>query len=695
MRRELVSDSITYVPSGSGLYIFDIRNPSSIKKIGEFHTLGIACAFSRSGNLLCIAENNCGVALYNITDLRNPRFLGRYITPDNAYSVYFNGRYAYAACWEKGLRVIDFIDPLHPREVGFYDTPGWALDIAVQGNYAYIADCFEGMRIINIEAPENPYEVGYYWRDNTPARSICVKDTLAYVCFELSRNGGLVVVNIKDQSQPQYVSRIDVGTYSMSVALSFNFAYLVTHLPYAINIIDITRPESLRLLGRYLAPDQRNSSFVGIAVRDDFCYSVLGWYNPRGDLFVIFDVQDPTNPRLIGTSERFPGPTWSILAQGDIAFVGHYDDGVRIFDVSTPSQIRQVGKCQVDTSLSYDLVVDSNLLYIASTQGKAFKIFDISDPESPRFVSSIDSVGYARGIAIKGRYVYLVFEPPRTENSFLWVIDISDPSHPYRIASLPLHQQGGGIDIWGDYCAVANWYGGVILIDIQDPYNPRKVSHLITPDAAAVDLRISYPYIYFVEVSGFGVIDISNPGNPILIAYDNIRNRYPDAAAWGIDIHRNLAFISAGWRGLLVYDITHPFLPQEVGFRSPFGWSSRVHYDEGKIYIADYSGFCIFEYFGPQNIEEKSVAKLKRSPPVSKLIKNGWLLIDYNLKREGEGRIFIVNSLGRVERIIEIANNRPGSFKMKIDISSLPEGVYFIKLELGKERVIDRFTIIR
>ncbi|MEO0101912.1 MAG: hypothetical protein ABIK84_05865, partial [candidate division WOR-3 bacterium] len=34
---ELISDSITYVASGSGLFIFDIRNPSSIEKIGELN----------------------------------------------------------------------------------------------------------------------------------------------------------------------------------------------------------------------------------------------------------------------------------------------------------------------------------------------------------------------------------------------------------------------------------------------------------------------------------------------------------------------------------------------------------------------------------------------------------------------------------------------------------------------------------
>ncbi len=695
---ELISDSITYVASGSGLFIFDIRNPSSIEKIGELNTLGVPFCFSRFGNLLCLAEKNCGVSLYDITDLRNPRFLGRYVTPHNALSVYFNGRYAYAACWESGLIIIDFSNPQNPREVGNFDTPGWAIDIAVQGNYAYIADAFEGMRIINIENPENPYEVGYYWRYNAAARSICVKDTLAFICFELSRNGGLVVVNVKEPTQPQYVSRIDVGTYSMAVVLSGNYAYLITDLTNAINIIDISRPESLRLVGRYLAPNQRDSWFRGIAAKGNFCYSVLQWYEPRGDLFIILDVTDPTNPRLVGTSEPFPGPTWSILARGDIVFTGHYDDGVRIFDVSNLSQIREIGRCQVDTSLSEALAVDSNFLYITSCKTrKTFKIFDISDPENPRFVSAIDSFGYGSGIAVRGRYAYFAFMPPNSESSFLWVIDISDPSRPVRIASRPLHQQGHEVDIDGDYCAVAIWLGGVILFDISDPHNPREVSQLLTPDGSACDLRLSYPYIYFVEIPGFGVIDISDPENPILIAYDTVWNRYPypEAALWGIDIYGDLAFLAAGLRGVMVYDISNPFRPREIGFHSPSDWSSRVHYDQGKIYVADYSGFCIFEYFGPHSIKEKPIAKLKRPSSISKLIKNGRLFLEHNLKGEGEVRISIINSLGRVERMIKIGNDRGDSFAMEIDISSLPGGIYFLQLELGKERIIEKFIIIR
>ncbi|MEO0089496.1 MAG: T9SS type A sorting domain-containing protein [candidate division WOR-3 bacterium] len=682
---EVISESITYVGSGSGFYIFDISNPRSIQKIGEFQTLGICLnSFSVYETLLCIPENRWGIGLYNISNLRNPIFISRYTNYrllGRAHSVRFNGRYAYVAC-ERGLVIIDFSDIHNPREIGHYYTPDdVAHSLFVSGNYAYLANGWGGLRIINIENPSQPYEVGRYILPTT-CEDVYVRDTLAFTSFqEVLAGGGFLVLNISNPSNPTLVSRIDVGSNALTMAVNNNYAYLLTVYPTAVNIIDISRPESLKLLGRYLPPSQIDPAFWGIGAKGNLCFTCM--IHDFGSKFIILDVSNPSTPVVLDSFGDFPLSTWEISGCGNFIYTSHLPaDGISIFDISEPSQIRLTGTWQEDTVHYLQFKVDGNFLYTAgrsyTNKKRIFQIFDITDPENPRLIGYFETTGMGKGVDKKGNYVYFVYSNYMRRKYNLWVFDISEPSRPRIVATCSLPYPGK-ISISDKYCAIAGWSEGVILVDISNPTNPVLVSRIRTPDIAVYSLKFRFPYVYFVEVTGFGVVDFSEPTNPVLVFYDTLINQFYEVRAWGIDISEDLAFISAGPKGVLVYDITDPKRPKLCGFHRTFEWAQMVFYNEGKICIADAGGIAIFEYTGSHINQKKSFLSKKIK------IKNNLLILGDEFEKVQNVNISIFNSLGQILKIIKN--------KREIPLFKIKKGIYFILIETDKKKIKEKVVL--
>ena len=68
--------------------------------------------------------------------------------------------YAYGA--DAGLRVIDVSDPKQPRELGHFLTPGYAWGVYVADSHTHVSDCEEGPHVIDVTYADNPREIAYY-----------------------------------------------------------------------------------------------------------------------------------------------------------------------------------------------------------------------------------------------------------------------------------------------------------------------------------------------------------------------------------------------------------------------------------------------------------------------------------------------------------------------------------------------------
>ncbi|MDK9700531.1 MAG: T9SS type A sorting domain-containing protein, partial [bacterium] len=167
-------------------------------------------AIAVSGNSAFVADGESGIAIFDVSHPDSLRLIRVLDTPGFASKITTESNFAYTADGDSGLCIHDIANPLQPVEVGRFDTPGIANDVKVSGSYAFIADGPAGIRILNLSDPARPQEVGYY---NTlgNANAVSITDSIIFVAdgnnfgvFDYSQILG--VVNRASEVIPQHFS---------------------------------------------------------------------------------------------------------------------------------------------------------------------------------------------------------------------------------------------------------------------------------------------------------------------------------------------------------------------------------------------------------------------------------------------------------------------------------------------------------
>jgi hypothetical protein len=227
---------------------------------------------------------------------------------------------------KNGIVVFDASDPCHPKPVSEYTetVSGGVHSSYVYQGHAYITDDATGsMRVIDFRDPLHPKEVGRWQTEQTEAgrylHDIMVVDGLAYLAYW---NDGLIVLDVGNgmkggsPSNPQFVSQ----------------------LKYDLNAV-YARVEQLFgrgfVRGTHTAWRQGKYVFVGDEVYAAHPYRGLADGNNLtfGRLHVI-DVSDITHPKEVAWYEPTDGGVHNVWAVGDTLYLGNYQGGARVLDVS-------------------------------------------------------------------------------------------------------------------------------------------------------------------------------------------------------------------------------------------------------------------------------------------------------------------------------------------------------------------------
>jgi hypothetical protein len=128
------------------------------------------------------------------------------------------------------------------------------------------------------------------------------------------------------------------------------------------------------------------------------------------------------------------------VVSGDYAYVACGHSGLRVIDVSSPTNPTEVGAYGV-LDYAWAVVVAGNYAYIADEEA-GLCIINITNPRNPVFVGVCDTPGGAMGVAVSGDYAYVA-----DLHGGLRVIDASNISttarasrngrHPANHASRP------------------------------------------------------------------------------------------------------------------------------------------------------------------------------------------------------------------------------------------------------------------
>jgi len=248
-----------------------------------------------------------------------------------------DGRYAVmtregASSRRNGIVILSLEDPAHPRQISEYTATvtGGVHSAFVYtqprfGTHVYLTDDATGsLRVIDLNDPVNPREIARWQTADLAGRTlhdVDVRDGMAYLSYW---NEGLVILDVGNgmkggsPTSPQFVSQ---------------YKYDLNALYHDVEVEG--GPGFVR--GTHTAWRKGNYVFVGDEV---FSARIQGVQLPglplgkaNGRLHVV-DVSDIAHPREVAWYEPEDGGTHNVWVAGDTLYLGDYQGGLRVLDVS-------------------------------------------------------------------------------------------------------------------------------------------------------------------------------------------------------------------------------------------------------------------------------------------------------------------------------------------------------------------------
>jgi len=115
-----------------------------------------------------------------------------------------------------------------------------------------------------------------------------------------------------------------------------------------------------------------------------------------------------------------------------------------------------------------------------------------------------------------------------------------------------------GVAVIGNYAYVADWYGGLKIIDVTNKANPILVGSSATTSAQGTTVVGNYAYVAD-DYGGLKIIDVSNKTRP------NLVGSAATQLARDVTVVGNYAYVADGKDGLIIIDVSNKTRPILVG----------------------------------------------------------------------------------------------------------------------------------
>ncbi len=278
-------------------------------------------------------------------------------------------------------RIAGEADGQHLTLVGeFNGAPAWpgrTLDLAVVGDVAYLARGTDGLRIVDVTDPAHPRERGAfvvaddYWNDVEVL-------TVGGRRYAIGASTVTHVVDVTDPDAPALVAELPAASHT--VLLDGTIAYLAPDGP-PVKIYDLADPRAPRLLSTIA-----DHTAHDVVVADGTAYLSEAFVG-----VVALDVADPAAPTLVATADdvnRYWHHAWPTSVAGRRLLLSG-DEGnatvVRVLD-ATPGAtfLATVGEWNSPRELVsiHNFQAIATRAYVAHYQD-GVRVLDLSDPAHP------------------------------------------------------------------------------------------------------------------------------------------------------------------------------------------------------------------------------------------------------------------------------------------------------------------------
>jgi hypothetical protein len=309
----------------------------------------------------------------------------------------------------------------------------------------------------------------------------------------------------------------------------------------------------VNFMGRYVWVGEGDDGLEGVAVTEwDEPQAVIGSNLHQLAYPANFAAHQANGRELREAYHHGGNDIRSLQLRGEYLYTASGSDGLRVYDV-------------------------------ANIDNKGFSERIISAPVSPFGQQAYVKTRFATGVALPTnqpinygrihnpanqeqpmhplyRYAYVA---DRYEG--LVVVDVDmladgDPENNFLVRAATFNPDGA-LD-GARYITVAGTHAymltdrGLVVVDLDDPLNPRIAARLGAPDL--VDPRsitVQFRYAFATDAQGLKVIDITNPEQP------RLAGSLPIGEAGEVYVARTYAYVPAGSQGLAIVDVERPTRP--------------------------------------------------------------------------------------------------------------------------------------
>lgn len=419
------------------LYAVDISVPHAPVIVDSIVLSGTGYRPYVNGQRLYVCRADSSISVFDVSDPSDMQYLGGFDTPAYVQQVIVRNFLAYACCGDFGISIHNVADPALPLEVGRYVTVNTAFSAFLQDTFLYLADGNSGLQILSVSEPDSPAFIG---RSVIPGRlqSVCVENDTAYCAANLR---GVRMVDVSMPDLPVEIGAYDVpGTASV---LCKENDRLVVGFP--LSVCEFSPPLNVREIG-YARMDG-----VDLIYADGYVYRAFG------DILSVHDARDPGT--ILYTGGVALGATISDLERWNHGVIAASNTTLSVVDMVDPSN-PVVTDTAVGIRILRDIDVQGNLVF-AAAHHRHLIIFDISDPDSIRMLSSTDMLNGIPAYRAKARgdSAYVI------TGDMLHTVNVTDPGNPVIMSSCEV--SGGealDMEVVGEYVIVATENGGIRIL---------------------------------------------------------------------------------------------------------------------------------------------------------------------------------------------------------------------------------------
>ncbi len=284
-----------------------------IEKIVSINIPGLVCGIQVEDDIAYVGDHTYGLKIFNVSNPENVIFIGETDDPGDVYhDIYVdsNRKMAYLAELDYGLVIFNISDLSNPTRIGDYKVGDYrASSIHADGELAYLATSV-GLEILNVSNPNNPRKIGSYETENGSIK-VQVINNIAYMSSGGTR---LIILDVSDPTQP-----IKLGEYKDEDPVRIFYVdpddnITIINEVDGIKVLDVSNLTNPEFLGE--ENDVRSLYTYGIYKKNDYAY--IGEWE---DGLAIVNVSDPTDPRVVNRYTEDGGVGW-VFTANDMVFIG-------------------------------------------------------------------------------------------------------------------------------------------------------------------------------------------------------------------------------------------------------------------------------------------------------------------------------------------------------------------------------------